>query len=237
MHARTHVRTHARKHACTHARTHTRGEEGGREGGREGEREGERERPDLNEGHVHAVHVGPLLPVHLDADKAGVEQRPNLLALKGLPLHDVAPVAGGVADREEDQLVLAASLLKCLLTPRIPGGGRGMEGREREGDRERERERGEGGGEGGREREGEREGGGRERGERERRAQGPSHQWTGLEACCCRYGDFSAASLLRDFCSGSGLGGFDVSVAMAVESKWKWREGERLWANVGTTGL
>ena len=73
----------------------------------------------------------------------------------------MAPVAGGVADREEDQLVLAASLLKRLLIPRIPGGGRGTEGREREGDRERERERERGGGgerdrEGGRERGGER---------------------------------------------------------------------------------
>ena len=161
-------------------------------------------------------------------------KRPNLLALKGLPLHDVAPVAGGVADREEDQLVLAASLLKRLLTPRIPGGGRGREGREREGDRERERERERERGERGREREGRRERG-RERGGRERRVQGLSHQWTGLEAYCCRYGDFSAASLLRGFCSGSGSGGFDVSVAMAVESKWKWREGERLWANVWTS--
>ena len=113
--------------------------------------------------------------------------------------------------------------------------GESREGREREGDRERERERERERGEREREREGRREEREGERGERERRAQGLSHQWTGLEACCCRYGDFSAASLLRGFCSRSG--GFDVSVAMAVESKWKWREGERLRANVGTTGL
>ena len=90
------------------------GREGGRERGRERlgrERGRERERPDLNEGHVHTVHVGPLLPVHLDADKAGVEQCPNLLTLKGLPLHDVAPVQGGVADREEDQLVLSTQVV------------------------------------------------------------------------------------------------------------------------------
>ena len=86
--------------------------------------------------------------------------------LKGLPLHDMAPVAGGVADREEDQLVLAASLLKRLLTPRIPGGGRGREGREREGGRERER-----GGEREREREREREKTSERERETERRAE------------------------------------------------------------------
>ena len=175
-HTHTRTRTRTRTHAHAHAHAHTHTQVGRMEGGREGERE----RPDLNEGHVHAVHVGPLLPVHLDADKAGVEQRPNLLDLKGLPLHDVAPVAGGVADREEDQLVLVASLLKRLLTPRIPGGGRGMDGREREGDRERERERErEGGGgrerereRGEKEREGERQGGGEGEGEREREREG-----------------------------------------------------------------
>ena len=53
--------------------------------------------PHLYEGHVHLVHVRPLLSVHLDTDKALVEESPDILALKRLSLHHVTPVTGGVA--------------------------------------------------------------------------------------------------------------------------------------------
>jgi hypothetical protein len=38
-------------------------------------------------------------------------------------LHDVAPVAGGVADGEEDRLVFGQRPLERLLAPRIPVDG------------------------------------------------------------------------------------------------------------------
>ncbi len=70
--------------------------------------------------HVERVDVGPLLAVDLDADEALVHQRGRLLVLERLVLHHMAPVAGGVADGEEDRLVLGARLGKRLVAPGEP---------------------------------------------------------------------------------------------------------------------
>ena len=70
--------------------------------------------------HVDRVDVGALLAVDLDADEVLVHQRRDLGVLEGLALHHVAPVAGGVADRDEDRLGLAARAPERLLAPRIP---------------------------------------------------------------------------------------------------------------------
>ena len=37
-----------------------------------------------------------------------------------IPFHDVAPVAGGIPDRQENRFVFAPGLRKGLLAPRIP---------------------------------------------------------------------------------------------------------------------
>ena len=70
--------------------------------------------------HIHGVHVGPLLPVHLDGHIVPVQHRGHALVLEGLPRHHMAPVAGGVTDGEKDGLVLPAGLLKGLRPPGIP---------------------------------------------------------------------------------------------------------------------
>ena len=74
----------------------------------------------LHRVHVDRVDVRALLAVDLDADERLVHQRRDHRVLEGLPLHDVAPVAGGVADRHEHRLVLLAGALERLGTPRIP---------------------------------------------------------------------------------------------------------------------
>ena len=74
----------------------------------------------LDEGHVDLVHVRPLLPVHLDADEMLVEERRELLVLEGLALHDMAPVAGRIADAQEDGLVLALGFGEGLVAPGKP---------------------------------------------------------------------------------------------------------------------
>ncbi len=66
---------------------------------------------DLGGGHVDLVEVGALLAVHLDVDEVAVHDLGDLGGGEGLALHDVAPVAGRVADGEEDGLVLGAGLL------------------------------------------------------------------------------------------------------------------------------
>ena len=64
--------------------------------------------------HVDRVEVGPLLAVDLDVDEALVHQRRGGRVLERLVRHHVAPVAGRVADREQDRLVLRARALERL---------------------------------------------------------------------------------------------------------------------------
>ena len=70
--------------------------------------------------HVDRVEVGALLAVDLDADELLVHLRGGLLVLERLVLHHVAPVARGVADREQDRPVLVARAGERLLAPRVP---------------------------------------------------------------------------------------------------------------------
>ena len=70
--------------------------------------------------HVEGVDVGALLAVDLDVDEVLVHVGGGLGVLEGLALHHVAPVAGRVADREQDRAVLLAGPGERLLAPRVP---------------------------------------------------------------------------------------------------------------------
>ena len=52
----------------------------------------------LHECHVDAVDVRPLFAIHLDRHEVLVEQRGHAGVLEAFVFHDVAPVAGGIAD-------------------------------------------------------------------------------------------------------------------------------------------
>jgi len=58
----------------------------------------------LHERHVNLVHVRALLAVRLDADEMFVQIRADFFVLETFAFHDVAPVAGRVADAQEDRL-------------------------------------------------------------------------------------------------------------------------------------
>ena len=73
--------------------------------------------------HVDRVDVGALLAVDLDADEVLVHVGGGRLVLEGLALHHVAPVAGRVADREQDRPVLASRPRQRLVAPRVPVDG------------------------------------------------------------------------------------------------------------------
>jgi hypothetical protein len=77
----------------------------------------------LHRGHVDAIDVGTLLAVDLDRHEAFVEHARDALVLERLLLHDVAPVAGGVADAEEDRPVGRAGERECLFVPGLPVDG------------------------------------------------------------------------------------------------------------------
>ena len=74
----------------------------------------------LHEQHVDAVHVRALFTIHLDRNEIAIQQPRDVRILEGLALHDVAPVAGGIAHRKEHRLVFAQRLFERLLAPRIP---------------------------------------------------------------------------------------------------------------------
>ncbi len=71
-------------------------------------------------GHVEAVQVGAFLPVDFDADEMLVQEGGGGGILEGFVGHDVAPVAGGIADAEEDGLILPAGLFEGLGGPGVP---------------------------------------------------------------------------------------------------------------------
>ncbi len=70
--------------------------------------------------HVDGVDVGPFLTVDLDAHEAVVEPGRHHRVLERFVGHDMAPVAGRVADGQEDGLVLLGGPGERLGAPGIP---------------------------------------------------------------------------------------------------------------------
>ncbi len=93
-----------------------RGEEGG-------ERPAALPRDRLHRPLVAAVHVGPLVPVHLDGDEEPVDDLGGLRILVGLLIHHVTPVAPHRPAVEQDRLVLGLRPLERCLPPRPPVDG------------------------------------------------------------------------------------------------------------------
>ena len=70
--------------------------------------------------HVDGVDVGAFLPVDLDIDESLVDVRRDLVVLKRLVRHDVAPVAGSVPDRQQNWSVQPLGFGECLRAPGPP---------------------------------------------------------------------------------------------------------------------
>ena len=77
----------------------------------------------LADRHVDLVDVRAFLAIDLDVDEGLVHQRGNLWVLEALVLHHMAPVAGGITDREKDRFVLLGGFVERLRAPRIPVDG------------------------------------------------------------------------------------------------------------------
>ena len=89
-------------------------------------REEDRERPaaaaaeELHGELVDLVEIRALFAIDLHAHEELVHAPRDVLVLEGLALHHVAPVAGRVADAEEDGLVLGPRAAQRLVAPGIP---------------------------------------------------------------------------------------------------------------------
>src|SRR6185312_16642944 len=73
---------------------------------KDGQRPASLSRHSLDRLHVDVVDVWALLAIDLDRDEVLVQIRGGLLVLERLALHDMAPMTGGVANGEQDRLVL-----------------------------------------------------------------------------------------------------------------------------------
>ena len=73
--------------------------------------------------HADRVDVGALLAVDLHAHEPLVHDLSDLLVLERLVRHHVAPVTGGIADRDEQRAVLGAGSGQRHLAPRLPVDG------------------------------------------------------------------------------------------------------------------
>ena len=77
----------------------------------------------LDIGHVDLVDIWALFAVHFDRDEMGVQYRGNRCVLERFALHHMAPMAGRIADAQEDRSVRLARPREGLLAPGIPRNG------------------------------------------------------------------------------------------------------------------
>ncbi len=74
----------------------------------------------MERAHVDRVDVGALLAVDLDVDEEIVHHRRSRLVLEAFVRHHMAPVAGGIADRQQNGLAGRLGLGDGLGAPRAP---------------------------------------------------------------------------------------------------------------------
>ena len=74
----------------------------------------------MQRGHVDVVDVRPLLAVDFDVDEAAFISAAVSAFSNDLVRHHMAPVAGGVADREQDRAVAPLGLGERLGAPGAP---------------------------------------------------------------------------------------------------------------------
>ena len=69
---------------------------------------------------VDGVEIGAFFAVDLDVDKVLVHLGRDGVVFEAFVRHDMTPVAGGIADREQDRFVLASGLTERGLVPGLP---------------------------------------------------------------------------------------------------------------------
>ncbi len=77
-------------------------------------------RQELNRTLVAGIDVGPLVPVHLDADPVAVEHPGDRGILVRLMIHHMTPMTPHRSDIEQDRLVFVPGPLEGLVAPGMP---------------------------------------------------------------------------------------------------------------------
>src|SRR5205807_10193645 len=70
--------------------------------------------------HVNVIYVGSFFTINFNRNKMLIHQASDVFVLEGFALHDMAPVAGRVANTEQDGFVLLLRLLQGFFAPWVP---------------------------------------------------------------------------------------------------------------------
>lgn len=70
--------------------------------------------------HIDLVNVRALFAVYLDVDEMLIHESGCCFILKTFMGHNVAPMTGGVANRQQNWLVCFLRFFQCFLTPLPP---------------------------------------------------------------------------------------------------------------------
>src|SRR5947207_4658318 len=70
--------------------------------------------------HINVINVGSFFTIYFNGDKMLIHQASYVFVLEGFALHDMAPVAGRVANTEQDGFVLLLRLLQGFFAPWVP---------------------------------------------------------------------------------------------------------------------
>ena len=70
--------------------------------------------------HIDIVDIWTFLAVYLYRDKMLVHDGGSILVLEGFALHDMAPVAGRIANAEQNRFIFPFCLFQGFLAPGIP---------------------------------------------------------------------------------------------------------------------
>src|SRR5206468_11129620 len=74
----------------------------------------------LHEGHVNAIHIGALFAIDFNVHILAIHDFGGGSIFEGLMRHDVAPVTGGITDREKNGFVFASRFFERFLAPGKP---------------------------------------------------------------------------------------------------------------------
>src|SRR6266480_7181664 len=70
--------------------------------------------------HIDFVYIWSFFTIYFNRDKMLIHEASDVFILEGFALHDMAPVAGRVANTEQDGFVLLLRLLQGFFAPWVP---------------------------------------------------------------------------------------------------------------------
>ena len=74
----------------------------------------------MQRAHIDPIQIRSFFAVEFDGDEIFVEEGGDFIIHERFAFHDVAPMAGGVADAEENRFIFLFRSIEGFLTPWVP---------------------------------------------------------------------------------------------------------------------